>query len=81
VLCQVVSREIDANQELLDVDTLSAKIGEGGTSSRALPDPKSIQEFLLSHVGTNDVIVVMSNGSFGGLPQILENALVARFGR
>jgi UDP-N-acetylmuramate: L-alanyl-gamma-D-glutamyl-meso-diaminopimelate ligase len=81
VLCQVVSREIDANQELLDVDTLSAKIGEGGTSSRALPDPKSIQEFLLSHLGTNDVIVVMSNGSFGGLPQSLESALVARFGR
>ena len=81
VLCQVVSREIDANQELLDVDTLSAKIGEGGTSSRALPDPKSIQEFLLSNLGTNDVIVVMSNGSFGGLPQSLESALVARFGR
>jgi UDP-N-acetylmuramate: L-alanyl-gamma-D-glutamyl-meso-diaminopimelate ligase len=80
VLCQVVSREIDANQELLDVDTLSAKIGEGGTSSRALPDPKAIEEFLLAHVGTNDVIVVMSNGSFGGLPQSLETALARRFG-
>ena len=81
VLCQVVSREIDAHQELLDVDTLSAKIGEGGTSSRALPDPKAIEEFLLAHVGTNDVIVVMSNGSFGGLPQSLENGLIARLGR
>jgi len=81
VLCQVASREIDANQELLDVETLSAKIGEGGTSSRVLPDPKAIEEFLLAHLGTNDVIVVMSNGSFGGLPQSLENALTDRFGR
>jgi UDP-N-acetylmuramate: L-alanyl-gamma-D-glutamyl-meso-diaminopimelate ligase len=81
VLCQVVSRAIDANQELLDVDTLSAKIGEGGTSSRALPDPKAIEEYLLAHVGTNDVIVVMSNGSFGGLPQSLESALANRFAR
>jgi UDP-N-acetylmuramate: L-alanyl-gamma-D-glutamyl-meso-diaminopimelate ligase len=81
VLCQVVSREIDANQELLDVDTLSSKISERGTSSRSLPDPKAIEEFLLSQIGTDDVIVVMSNGSFGGLPQSLENALVARLGR
>jgi UDP-N-acetylmuramate-alanine ligase len=76
-----VSREIDANQELLDVDTLSSKISERGTSSRSLPDPKAIEEFLLSQIGTDDVIVVMSNGSFGGLPQSLENALVARLGR
>jgi UDP-N-acetylmuramate: L-alanyl-gamma-D-glutamyl-meso-diaminopimelate ligase len=81
VLCQVVSREIDLNQELLDVDTLSAKIGEGGTPCRALLDPKAIEEFLLAQVGTNDVIVVMSNGSFGGLPQSLETALARRFGR
>ena len=80
VLCQVVSREIDANQELLDVDTLSTKIGEGGTPSRALPDPKAIEEYLLAHVGTNDVIVVMSNGSFGGLPQSLETGLARRLG-
>jgi UDP-N-acetylmuramate: L-alanyl-gamma-D-glutamyl-meso-diaminopimelate ligase len=81
VLCQVVSREIDQIEELLDVDTLSAKIGEGGTPSRVLPDPKAIEEFILAHIGTNDVIVVMSNGSFGGLPQSLEHALVARLGR
>jgi UDP-N-acetylmuramate: L-alanyl-gamma-D-glutamyl-meso-diaminopimelate ligase len=80
VLCQVVSREIDAHQELLDVATLSAKIGEGGTSSRALPDPKAIEEFLLAQVGANDVIVVMSNGSFGGLPQSLETGLARRLG-
>lgn len=80
VLCEVVSREIDANQELLDVATLSAKIGEGGPPSRALPDAKAIEEFLLAHVGTNDVIVVMSNGSFGGLPQSLEAGLGRRFG-
>lgn len=81
VLCQVVSREIDANQELLDVETLSARIGEGGTSSRVLPDAKAIEELLLDHVGSNDVIVIMSNGSFGGLPQSLESALLARLGR
>ncbi|MEN9845459.1 MAG: hypothetical protein RIS36_606 [Pseudomonadota bacterium] len=81
VLCQVASRETDVNQELLDVDTLSSKIGEGGTSSRVFPDAKAIEEFLLTHIGTNDLIVVMSNGSFGGLPQSLESSLLARLGR
>jgi UDP-N-acetylmuramate: L-alanyl-gamma-D-glutamyl-meso-diaminopimelate ligase len=81
ILCQVVSRAIDADQELLDVDTLCATIGKGGMSARMLPDAKAIEEFLLSHIGSNDVVVVMSNGSFGGLPQALESKLIERFGR
>ena len=81
VLCHVVSREIDANLELIDVDTLSAKITEQGTPSHCLVDAKAIETFLLNTIGSNDVIVVMSNGSFGGLPQSLEGALRARLGQ
>ena len=80
VLCQVVSREIDAHLELIDVETLSSKIAEQGTPSHCLADAKAIETFLLNAIGSNDVIVVMSNGSFGGLPQSLEGALRARLG-
>lgn len=80
VLCQVASREIDVNHDLIDVDTLSSQIAERGTPARCLADAKSIEGYLLEHVGSNDVIVLMSNGSFGGLPQSLENNLATRFG-
>jgi UDP-N-acetylmuramate: L-alanyl-gamma-D-glutamyl-meso-diaminopimelate ligase len=79
ILCQVASREIDANHDLIDVGTLSSKITERGTPSHCLPDAKSIEAHLLDKLGSNDVIVVMSNGSFGGLPQSLELNLTKRF--
>lgn len=80
VLCQVASREVDANCDLIDVETLSAQIKERGTPSECLPDAKAIEEFLLREVGANDVIVLMSNGAFGGLPLSLERALIDRLG-
>lgn len=80
ILNQVAAREIDANLELIDVETLTSKIADRGTPARCLPDAKAIEDFVLQHLGSGDVIVLMSNGSFGGLPQSLERALAARFG-
>jgi UDP-N-acetylmuramate: L-alanyl-gamma-D-glutamyl-meso-diaminopimelate ligase len=81
VLCNVESRSIDANQELMDVGSLATEISKTGVVAHTLQDAKAIEEFLLKEVGTNDLIVVMSNGSFGGLPSALEQQLIARFGR
>lgn len=80
ILCQVTSREIDANVELIDVATLSAKIAESGVPAECLPDAKAIEMYLMERLKENDLIVVMSNGSFGGLPASLESALKGRFG-
>jgi UDP-N-acetylmuramate: L-alanyl-gamma-D-glutamyl-meso-diaminopimelate ligase len=81
LLCKVESRSIDANQELMDVGFLAEEISKTGVVAHALQDAKSIEDFLLREIGENDLIVVMSNGSFGGLPSALEQQLVARFGR
>jgi len=78
VLCQVSAKEIDQGIELIDVPTLSDQIRTMGVSSRCLPDPQSIKDFILKNITTHDVIVVMSNGSFGGLPAALERELKER---
>lgn len=80
ILNQVAAREIDANLELIDVETLTSQISERGTPARCLADAKAIEEFLMRNIGNNDVIVLMSNGAFGGLPQSLERALSSQLG-
>jgi UDP-N-acetylmuramate: L-alanyl-gamma-D-glutamyl-meso-diaminopimelate ligase len=75
ILCNVETREIDAGQELLDVKTLSGKITESGVPAVCLENAKDIEEYVISGLIENSLIVVMSNGSFGGLPQNLENRL------
>ena len=56
---------------------MAAKISDKGTVCAALPDADSIAEKLIAEVGNNDVVVVMSNGSFDGLMA----KLVDGFGR
>lgn len=78
VLCQVIAKEIDQGIELIDVNSLSEKIAASGVRSHALSDAESIKNFVLKNISTNDVLVVMSNGSFGGLPASLEEELKRR---
>lgn len=61
--------------ELLDVRELAAAMAAEGKDVRALPDPRSIEDLLLREVGPHDVVLLMSNGSFGDLPARLEAAL------
>lgn len=75
VLCQVGVRQNEDSSDLLDVQTLSDKISATGKSSCALPDAGAIAQFLLKEQGGNDLFLVMSNGSFGGLIQLLEDGL------
>jgi UDP-N-acetylmuramate: L-alanyl-gamma-D-glutamyl-meso-diaminopimelate ligase len=80
VLCQVAARDMDKDLELIDVPTLASQIAERGTPACCLADAKEIEAFVQEKLGSNDVIILMSNGAFGGLPVMLENSLVARFG-
>jgi UDP-N-acetylmuramate: L-alanyl-gamma-D-glutamyl-meso-diaminopimelate ligase len=78
VIARVATRAVDAGLELLDTDALSAEITQGGTPSVCLADANAICEHLMQETSGNDVIAVMSNGSFGGLIDMLERAILAR---
>lgn len=78
VLKEVQARAIDDGIDLISVADLSDAILAAGTPSRCFEDVDSIRDFIWNSVedGASDdtvteVVVVMSNGSFDGLPQIL----------
>lgn len=55
----------------LDVDSIGSSLKERGTESYVFNSPLEIQSFLLSQAEPSDVIVLMSNGNFGGLLSLL----------
>jgi UDP-N-acetylmuramate: L-alanyl-gamma-D-glutamyl-meso-diaminopimelate ligase len=61
--------------ERLSTDELVADLGRRGTKARVLPSPEAIAAELVRAARPGDVIVVMSNGSFGGLPRRVANLL------
>ena len=75
VLCDVAARANDSVEELIQVSDLADAISARSTRARVLPDAKTIKDFLLTEVVQGDVILVMSNGGFGGLVSDLENGL------
>ena len=77
VLCNVSGRENDQGHELLDVQILSEEINKTGVPSVCLQDSREIEQYLLNNTSTNDVVLIMSNGSFGGL---IDNLLLALSG-
>lgn len=78
ILCEVTARSIDTSVELLSVPELAADITLSGTRAESLPNSAAIAARLDSEIKAGDVIVVMSNGSFGGLPLTLEESIRAR---
>jgi UDP-N-acetylmuramate: L-alanyl-gamma-D-glutamyl-meso-diaminopimelate ligase len=75
VIAQVAECEIDRDLELFDAEALSLALQRAGTPCAALPDARSIADYVFERIGFNDIIVVMSNGSFGGLIEILGQEL------
>jgi UDP-N-acetylmuramate: L-alanyl-gamma-D-glutamyl-meso-diaminopimelate ligase len=57
----------------LDVQRLAADVGQCSVQ----PDPASLAEALLGEVKSGDMIVLMSNGDFGGLAKTLHSRLEA----
>lgn len=66
-LCEVAHRPGDEKLDLLNVSDLAKAINDTGVESLALGNPNEILEKLSGTAKKGDVIVVMSNGSFGGL--------------
>jgi UDP-N-acetylmuramate: L-alanyl-gamma-D-glutamyl-meso-diaminopimelate ligase len=62
----------------LDVDGLVEAISKRGVDSRSFETVEEIQRSLLAGMREGDVIVLMSNGDFGGLSQSLCDALQQR---
>jgi UDP-N-acetylmuramate: L-alanyl-gamma-D-glutamyl-meso-diaminopimelate ligase len=62
-----VKKELDKDKPLLDVEELVKDLNQQGNSAKGFADVSSLEEYLLENVGNNDLIVLMSNGSFGGL--------------
>lgn len=75
VLSAVTGRDSDKGQELMNVSDLAEDIASLGKESVALDGTQAIFEHVKVTMKSGDVIVVMSNGSFGGLIDLLERAL------
>jgi UDP-N-acetylmuramate: L-alanyl-gamma-D-glutamyl-meso-diaminopimelate ligase len=79
VVAAVFSKESDPipAAERLDVERLARDVAAEGTPCRVLEGVETIHAHVLETARPGDVIVVMSNGAFGGLPRRLAEALGA----
>ncbi len=66
--------------ERLSPETIVAEVAYRGTPARAIDGVGAICDYLLESARAGDVIVIMSNGSFGGLPRLVADGLGARPG-
>ncbi|NOT44566.1 MAG: UDP-N-acetylmuramate:L-alanyl-gamma-D-glutamyl-meso-diaminopimelate ligase [Acidobacteria bacterium] len=76
VLAQVYRTSLPES-ERLSVDELVASLGTRGLQARVLPDVPAIVEALVEGCQPGDLVVVMSNGGFGGIHRLLLGALGA----
>ena len=69
--------KVPANEQL-DVPAIVKEIGKRGIEATGLKDVPEIVELIARQARANDVILVMSNGAFGGLIHDVLNALEKR---
>ena len=79
VLAEVTQRQSDTGQELLDVKELARDISESGIASSVIATPDEIVAYLIERIGSDDVVLIMSNGSFGGINDKMVAALEKKF--
>jgi UDP-N-acetylmuramate: L-alanyl-gamma-D-glutamyl-meso-diaminopimelate ligase len=77
VLARVFVKESDPipPEERLDPDAIASAVTARGTPCRTLDDVDAIRAYLVASARAGDVMVIMSNGAFGGLPRSLATAL------
>ena len=63
----------------LDVAAVVAALDRRGIEANALSDPAEMAQLVSSEARANDLILVMSNGSFGGFIPLLLSALERRY--
>ena len=74
VIASVFRSTLPPDQRLSE-DQLVNDLREAGTSARHLPDVDAIVDYVAGEARSGDVIVVMSNGGFGGIHGKLLKAL------
>ena len=77
VVAQVARLELLAPEERLDPEKLMQQLAAGGKPTAYLPDTDSIVAHVTKIVQGGDVVVVFSNGGFGGI----HGKLLARLGK
>ncbi len=77
IVSQIARLELLAPEERLDPEKLMQQIGATGKPTAYLPDADAIVAHVAKHVQGGDVVVVFSNGGFGGI----HGKLLARLGR
>jgi UDP-N-acetylmuramate: L-alanyl-gamma-D-glutamyl-meso-diaminopimelate ligase len=64
-------------EERLDPAEIVADVAARGTPARLLDGVPAIRDYLLTTSVSGDVVVIMSNGAFGGLPRLVAAGLAA----
>jgi UDP-N-acetylmuramate: L-alanyl-gamma-D-glutamyl-meso-diaminopimelate ligase len=79
VLARVFVKESDPipPEERLDPDAITDEVGRRGIASTTIDGVEAIRDYLVTSARSGDVIVIMSNGAFGGLPRLVATALSA----
>jgi UDP-N-acetylmuramate: L-alanyl-gamma-D-glutamyl-meso-diaminopimelate ligase len=79
VLAQVFTKASDPipAEERLAPETLVSDLRARGVPARVIDGPPAIRDYLVASARPGDVIVVMSNGAFGGLPALVAESLGA----
>jgi UDP-N-acetylmuramate: L-alanyl-gamma-D-glutamyl-meso-diaminopimelate ligase len=67
VIAQVARLELLSPEQRLDPEQLIQDLKKGGKAAAYLPDVNSIVEHVLKRVEGGEIIVVFSNGGFGGI--------------
>jgi UDP-N-acetylmuramate: L-alanyl-gamma-D-glutamyl-meso-diaminopimelate ligase len=62
-------------EERLDPDTMVHDLDGRGIPARTVDGVPAIRDYLLGSAAPGDVIVIMSNGAFGGLPSLIAAGL------
>jgi UDP-N-acetylmuramate: L-alanyl-gamma-D-glutamyl-meso-diaminopimelate ligase len=78
ILCRVTKRAIDEGVDLLDTERLVAEIRKRGTNAILGNDPADVLNLYLDQHQMGDVVVVMSNGGFGGIIGLLRDRFGSR---
>jgi len=77
LLAQIDRPEELPASERLDPDRLVEDLRARDVDALFLPDATTIAAHLLVHIRPGDVVVVMSNGGFGGIHRLLANGMVS----
>ena len=64
-------------EERLDPAEIVSDVAARGTAARLIDGVPAIRDYLLATSVSGDVVVIMSNGAFGGLPRLVATGLRA----